>query len=899
MKQLIALLALFALLPAGAQTLSPAERLEAFAVRMEKFAQLFPEEKVYLHFDNTSYFRGETIWWKAYVRRADTGAKTDLSGVLYVELLSPSGDVMRTSKTQIKDGQADGSISLKDLFVSGFYEVRAYTRYMLNFGEAGIFSRVLPVFEQPDKTGDYTHAVIDDKNGMKRVPQTKAQAEETSAQAGRRLRVAFYPEGGHLIRGVRSRVAFCVTRAGAAADATATLTYADGRREDVATLREGRGTFTYTPAEEPATLTVRTKGQKPVERTFRLPEAEADGVALNVDALAGENFNVHLTARGDTLGALALALINGGNLDAFVPIDTDADGTASLALPRADMADGVSQIAVINDRGDILAERMLFVFPEPTADTLHIDAVTRTLSPCGRIELTAQTTPGAEFSLAVRDQAATASGAEGDIRTWLLLASDLKGYIHRPEYYLESDDETHRQAADLLMLTQGWRRYNTAQMTGRQAFDRRHPIEDHLYIYGALGPVKKKDPIAGVELSTLLYNRAGNALRGEATTDSLGTYAFQIPDCEGEWTMLMNTKIDDKDKRYKVKIDRNFSPAPRMIRPEETERLPVAATRTQMTVIPDFDKHIPMDQQNHLLREVKVKGHRIYDDARSAWETEKNGAYWASIYYDCDKAMDRIADEGEDAPEFFPWLVSQGSFFAGNQEGAYSEAALDADIANAAAAEEAFANTTETDNSSQMSLGSEESGPELTGTDQEISELKAMLNTDGLGYKNRPIVWILNNQFKMATNVTQSIKKNADLSMISNNIEDMPYMLDEVKSVYISEDPKILMRYAPITALQASKPVFIFLYTHHEFPVKQKGLRRTHFSGYDKAQTFEAEDYSVLPPMADYRRTLLWQPNVKADDKGQARITLYNNSTCRQIDIAAEGFTPAGRPIVY
>lgn len=888
MRQLLTLiLALAAGLCASAQ--SPAQaRLEAFAGRMERFNQLFPQEKVYLHLDNTGYFRGETIWWKAYIRRADTGAGTDLSGVLYVELLNPAGDVVQTCKAQIKDAQADGAISLKDLFVSGFYEIRAYTRYMLNFGEAGVFSRVVPVFDQPEKTGDYSHAVIDELNGTKRVPKDKA-GDTTSPT--KKLRVAFYPEGGHLVEGLRTRVAFCATRSGAATDATGTLTYPDGRTEQVATLREGRGTFAYTPGPKPATLTLRTTGAKPAERTFYLPAAEKSGVALNVDATGGDNFNVHIATRGDSIGALGLALISGGNLDAFVPIEAAPDGTATLALPRADMAEGVSQIAVISDRGQIMAERMLFVFPDTPKDSLNIDALTRTLRPCGKIELTARTTPGATFSLAVRDQATQACGSEGSVRTWLLLGSELKGYIHNPDYYLESDDQAHRAAADLLMLTQGWRRYDPAQMTGTKPFERRHPLEDHLYVYGQLAKAKKKDSVAGVALSTLLYNRAGNALRGEATTDSVGAYAFRIPDCEGEWTMLMNTKVDDKDRKYKVKIDRNFSPAPRMMWPEETQRLPVAQTKTQMTVIPDFDKYIPMDQQNHLLREVKVKGHRIYDDARAAWESEKNAAYWASTYYDCDKALDQLADNGEDAPEFFPWLVGHGTFFSGNQEGAYAETALDTDIANAAAADAAFAG--------EQTEPETISTDELTGTDDEIAELKSMLNTDGLGFKNRPIVWILNNQFKMATNVSPSIKSSADLSMVVRNIENMPQMLDEVKSVYISEDPKILMRYAPITALQSSKPVFIFVYTHHEFPVGQKGLRRTHFSGYDKAQTFEMEDYSVLPPMADYRRTLYWAPNIKADDKGQAKIELYNNSTCRQINLSAEGFAPSGQPIAY
>ena len=47
---------------AGAQ--SP---LDTLAMRAIMVNQLFPQERVYLHFDNTAYYLGETMWFKAYV----------------------------------------------------------------------------------------------------------------------------------------------------------------------------------------------------------------------------------------------------------------------------------------------------------------------------------------------------------------------------------------------------------------------------------------------------------------------------------------------------------------------------------------------------------------------------------------------------------------------------------------------------------------------------------------------------------------------------------------------------------------------------------------------------------------------------------------------------------------
>lgn len=98
-----------------------------------RFAASYPQERVYLHFDNTSYYKGERIWYKAYVVRGDDFRATPLSRVLYVELLNPIGYPVETHKLKITGGQADGSFLLADTLNAGFYEVRAYTAWMLNF----------------------------------------------------------------------------------------------------------------------------------------------------------------------------------------------------------------------------------------------------------------------------------------------------------------------------------------------------------------------------------------------------------------------------------------------------------------------------------------------------------------------------------------------------------------------------------------------------------------------------------------------------------------------------------------------------------------------------------------------------------------------------------------------
>ena len=93
------------------------------------------QEKVYLHIDNNTYFLGDTIWYKAYVVLADDNSPEPLSRILYVELLNQQGYLMERQQLVVDSkGQADGRFALSDSLFAGYYEIRAYTKWMLNFG---------------------------------------------------------------------------------------------------------------------------------------------------------------------------------------------------------------------------------------------------------------------------------------------------------------------------------------------------------------------------------------------------------------------------------------------------------------------------------------------------------------------------------------------------------------------------------------------------------------------------------------------------------------------------------------------------------------------------------------------------------------------------------------------
>lgn len=96
---------------------------------------------------------GDTIHFTAHVTREGHEGPTDYSRVLYVELLNPEGVVIQRRKLPLTEGEAQGVLSVDTFYGTGFYELRAFTRYMTNWKDYGYWARLLPVY-QPLREGD-------------------------------------------------------------------------------------------------------------------------------------------------------------------------------------------------------------------------------------------------------------------------------------------------------------------------------------------------------------------------------------------------------------------------------------------------------------------------------------------------------------------------------------------------------------------------------------------------------------------------------------------------------------------------------------------------------------------------------------------------------------------------
>lgn len=261
-----------------AQT-TPFEQLFQRFKAAAQFDHAFPREKVYLHLDNNAYMVGETMWLKAYVVRASSLQPTTLSGVLYVELLNADGDLVERKLLQVDEGQAYGEFKLDMPVRAGFYEVRAYTREMLNWGSEACFSRVIPVFEKNEGRAETALEIPRPENEHDLAP---GHSRPYDFKRRGEVFVDFYPEGGNMVKGMVGRVAFRASDAqGRGLTGGLSLFTADGRKvQDIVPEHDGMGLFMLSPEAQGGYVKY-TDGEN--EQRFPLPEPQSAGYVLTAD----------------------------------------------------------------------------------------------------------------------------------------------------------------------------------------------------------------------------------------------------------------------------------------------------------------------------------------------------------------------------------------------------------------------------------------------------------------------------------------------------------------------------------------------------------------------------------------------------------------------------------------
>ena len=409
--------------------------------QFDHYRQSVLQEKIYVHTDKNVYLAGEILWFKIYNVDASFHQFLDISKVVYIDVLDKEQKPVMQTKLSLKEGLGSGSFVLPEEISSGMYTMRAYTNWMKNFGPDFLFEKAITILNT-----------------------IKAEPINGESNPKNNYDIQFFPEGGNLINGIESRVAFrAIDQFGRSYDLKGAVV--DDKNNNVVDFESskfGIGSFQFTPGSG-------------INYKASLNLANGDVVVKELPQPLSEGYVIYLNRTGD--GKIHVSIkssknLNGKNVYLFVHSRQQIIETLSASVTNdgieflvdeTKLGDGISHFTLFNSERKPVCERLFFKRP---AKQLVIDALSNSKQVESRKKVS--------IDIDTKDEIGTAKVANlsmsvyrvdslnlfpENILSYLWLSSDLKGKVESPEYYFANINAETDRLLDNLMLTHGWRRF--------------------------------------------------------------------------------------------------------------------------------------------------------------------------------------------------------------------------------------------------------------------------------------------------------------------------------------------------------------------------------------------------------------------------------------------------------
>ncbi|MBD2757590.1 TonB-dependent receptor plug domain-containing protein [Spirosoma validum] len=516
------------------------------------YSEFHPAEKVYVHTDRDAYLTGETIWMKGYLFNGTTHEVDTVSQVLYVDLVDPVARRVRLrAQLRATNSYAPGQLTLPDSLAAGTYEIRAYTNYMRNYSEAYFFRKTLTIL-RPD--GVLSAANVASAGGTVARPD-----------------VQFLPEGGQLVAGIESRVAFKAVNASGRSMSVEGFVLS-AKKDTIAGFSSkhlGMGYFSFKP-EADQTYTAFVKLSDATTASYPLPAVQAQGVVMQVDNLSHkDNIKVYVSINknntAETAALTLLAQTRGQAIQAAkIPLSKKS---ALIQLPRSQFPEGISQLTLFDETNKPICERLVFVNKDEQI-TVALAPNKTTYKNREKVDLTITTTNAdgkpvpANLSLAAVDaRLAPEPDSNGaTITSHLLLSSDLTGTIEQPDYYVNPSHPDRWALLDLVLMTHGWRRFTWSDVLSGKASPIKYTAERGLSLTGRVVRPNQKDIGGKVKLTFLMAKRDSSRLFLSGETDEAGNFGAYDLDFTDTTSVLIQGIKGAANRNLTITLDQMLTP---------------------------------------------------------------------------------------------------------------------------------------------------------------------------------------------------------------------------------------------------------------------------------------------------------------------------------------------------
>jgi hypothetical protein len=503
--------------------------------QLTKYSQQHFQEKIFVHTDKSFYVCGEIIWFKLYNTDAYLNRPAAISKVAYVELLSADHKQVLQAKIELQQGKGNGSFMLPFSLNSGTYIFRAYTNWMKNFSPDLFFEKPINIVNTLKKTG-----VAPNNTGM--------------------FDIQFFPEGGNLVSGLQSKLAFhAVGQNGKGVTCSGVVV--DQNKDTIVSFlprQFGMGYFYFTPQQGNTYKALVQSGNKTIERD--LPNAYESGYVMKLVSRDEETIQVSVQSRGHESESIFL-LTHTRQMVKQAQSKTLSGGQAEFIINKKELGEGISHFTLFNSQRQPVCERLYFRQP---VQSLNVGLTTNEQAYALRrkvdINISSSTSNqpiDANLSLAVFRVDSLQAVDQDDIQSYLWLGSELRGKVESPYYYFTTNNPAVEEAADNLMLTQGWSRFKWENVLNDTK-----PVFHFLPEYEGLivaGTIReKKSGLSAGNVKSYLSIPGERFVFNTAASDRDGTVFFNTDKFYGSADIILQAQ-NKPGESYSIEIASPFA----------------------------------------------------------------------------------------------------------------------------------------------------------------------------------------------------------------------------------------------------------------------------------------------------------------------------------------------------
>lgn len=458
---------------------------------------------VYLKTNKDVYVSGEDLWFSAVVLDAQFFTLNQIDQNLYVALYSLKSDTAIWKEVYpITQGVASGHVYLPQSLSEGNYVLKAFTGHGLS-------------------TDPYVHAlaalrVVKDLKTIRPSLLMQGRPKEIKQS----VQLDIFPEGGDLVAGLENYVSVkAVKRDGTPQEVSGSLMKGGVAILHFRTTHAGMGRFSFTPLENAAyeIKLHNTDVSKP------MPRIRDSGVLLHL--MGNEKDTLRFTLRG-TSGMRGKRLFIRLQLRGMIiaMASTVVSDSAVLQIPVHDAAQGIAEATLFDEALQPIAERLVYLHPERRLriNVLNAEKVYKTK---GKVSLHIKTTDDsgmpvpAIVNISVFDSLFYDAGQKHHLASYFYLGTQLRGSIFNPTYYFDTTNANRVEHLDLLLTTQGWRRYAWNEDNVKELWQSNagNLVKDSIEL--VVEPIGKKTGKYPISLLLFNYNRSNSRI---SVTDQTG-----------------------------------------------------------------------------------------------------------------------------------------------------------------------------------------------------------------------------------------------------------------------------------------------------------------------------------------------------------------------------------------